>query len=61
MKVENSLEFAAALRRNKVPFDLHVFQKGGHGIGLMDKPPFENVHPWGRNLVYWLKAQRFVE
>ena len=60
VKVENSLEFAAALRRNKVPFDLHVFQKGGHGIGLMDKPPFDNVHPWGRNLVYWLNVHKFV-
>ena len=30
--VENSLMYAAALRRNGVPFELHVFEKGGHGI-----------------------------
>jgi len=27
VKMENSLEFAAALRRAEVPFDLHVYQK----------------------------------
>ena len=60
VKVENSLEFAAALQRNHVPFDLHVYQKGGHGIGLAAKPPFTNAHPWAADLVFWLKAQGFV-
>lgn len=59
--VENSLQFATALRRSGVPFDLHVYQKGGHGMGLGDKPPFEKVHPWGQDLAFWLKAQNFVE
>ena len=30
--VENSLQYAAALRRNGVPFELHVFEQGGHGV-----------------------------
>ena len=60
VKVENSLEFAAALQKAGVPFDLHVYQKGRHGIGLADKPPFENPHPWGRDLVFWLKAQGWL-
>ena len=30
--VENSLMYAAACRRNNVPFELHVFEHGGHGI-----------------------------
>ncbi len=34
--VENSLLFAEALRKNHVPFDLHIYQKGGHGMGLGD-------------------------
>jgi len=55
VRVENSLEFAAALRKNGVPFDLHVFQQGRHGIGLA------NGHPWTRDLVFWLKAQGFVK
>ena len=59
--VENSLDFAAALRRAKVPFDLHVYQKGRHGIGLADKAPFSNPHPWAKDCVFWLKQQGFVK
>jgi acetyl esterase/lipase len=61
VKLENSLDFAAALQRHGVAFDLHVYQKGRHGIGLADKPPFENVHPWARDLIFWLKVQGFVK
>lgn len=32
--VENALLFAEALRKNHVPFDLHIYEKGGHGMGL---------------------------
>jgi acetyl esterase/lipase len=61
VKVENSLEFAAALRKNNVPFDLHVYQKGRHGLGLGDTPPFANAHPWGKDLLFWLKEQGYVK
>ncbi|MBK8000185.1 MAG: alpha/beta hydrolase [Verrucomicrobia bacterium] len=61
VKVENSLEFAAALQKHGVPFDLHVYQKGRHGIGLADKAPFTNAHPWAKDLVFWLKEQGFTK
>ena len=32
--VENSLYFACALRENGVPFDLHIFERGRHGLSL---------------------------
>ena len=32
--MENSFLFANALRKNKVPFELHVFPNGSHGLGL---------------------------
>jgi acetyl esterase/lipase len=60
VKVENSLDFAAALRQRGVPFDLHIYQKGRHGIGLNDKPPFLKPHPWAVDLIFWLKEQGFV-
>jgi acetyl esterase/lipase len=60
VKVENSLDFATALQKAGVPFDLHIYQFGRHGIGLADKAPFKNPHPWARDLVFWLKAQGFV-
>ena len=60
VKVENSFDFAVALRRHGVPFDLHIYEKGQHGIGLADQPPFANPHPWARDLVFWLKTRDFV-
>ena len=32
--VENSLYLAAALAENGVPFEMHVFPRGGHGLSL---------------------------
>lgn len=55
--VENSMLFASALRKKKVPFDFHVYQKGAHGMGLGTKGDPEKSHPWTRDLVFWLKAQ----
>jgi acetyl esterase/lipase len=55
------LEFAAALRRAGVPFALHVYEHGPHGIGLGDKPPFQNVHPWAQECLRWLKEHHFAQ
>ena len=60
VKVENTLEFAAALRRAGVPFALHVYQKGRHGLGLGDQPPFAKPHPWAANCAFWLREQGFA-
>jgi acetyl esterase/lipase len=59
--MENTMMFAEALRKNHVPFALHVFEKGGHGMGLAAKPPFANPHPWAADCLFWLKAQNFVK
>lgn len=59
--VENSLDFATALRRAGVPFALHLYEKGGHGLGLADKPPFERTHPWAKNLLFWLRERGFSQ
>ncbi len=60
--VENSLQFAAALRRAGVPFDLHIYQKGGHGLGLGSAQwnP-ERRHPWTQDCLYWFKVQGFAK
>ncbi len=36
VSVEHSLLFAAALHRNNVPFALHVYPRGAHGLGLAE-------------------------
>lgn len=52
---ENSISYAMALRKANVLFDLHVYQKGRHGIGLADKTPYKKAHPWSADLLFWLK------
>ena len=32
--VENSLNMASALAKNKIPFEMHIFPRGGHGLCL---------------------------
>lgn len=35
--VDNSILFVQALRNNKVPFELHIFPEGIHGLSLCDE------------------------
>jgi acetyl esterase/lipase len=60
VKVENSLAFASAMQKAGVPFDLHVYQKGAHGIGLGGGRQGGVLHPWTQDCLYWLKAQGFL-
>jgi acetyl esterase/lipase len=57
--MENSMLFASALRKNHVPFALHIYEKGGHGMGLKDKPPFLHPHPWAADCLFWLNEQKY--
>jgi acetyl esterase/lipase len=61
VSVENSLLFAAALARNGVPFALHVYPKGAHGIGLGTRgwDPAAR-HPWTTQCAFWLKERGFA-
>lgn len=61
VKVENTLEFALALRRASVRFDLHIYEKGRHGLGLGS----QNYAPgkwldWTRDCASWLKVEGFA-
>ncbi len=61
VKVENSLDFAYALRRNGVPFALHLYTRGPHGIGLGTRQwDPEARHPWTAQCLLWLKEQGFL-
>ena len=60
--VENSLAFAAALRKSGVPFDLHIYERGRHGIGLGSQPYGGGErHPWTRDCAFWLKERGFAK
>ncbi|MFO7535036.1 MAG: alpha/beta hydrolase [Kiritimatiellia bacterium] len=55
--VVNSLLFAQALAAHKIPFELHVFPNGGHGLGLAKDDPV--VGQWPALCVKWLKTRGF--
>jgi acetyl esterase/lipase len=44
----NSILFYQALYKNKIPAEMHIYEKGDHGIGLADN------HPWGQALLQWM-------
>ncbi len=53
--VEHAQLYAAALHQNKVPHELHLYQHGDHGTGLIG-----TQHPWFADLRFWLREQGFV-
>ncbi len=58
---QNSELFAAAMRKAGVECEYHVFAKGKHGIGLTDKAPFKNAHPWAANMMFWLRQHGWAK
>lgn len=52
---ENSVLFYLALRRAKVPAEMHIYQKGRHGVGLAPADPV--LSSWGRRLADWLRMR----
>lgn len=56
--VENSLAFYAALKKARVPAELHVYQYGPHGVGLAPASPV--VSTWKRRLADWLRTSGFL-
>lgn len=57
--VENSLMFAAALRRAGVPFALHIYENGAHGLGF--GRPGKPAPPWADQLVHWFGERKFLK
>jgi len=50
--VENSLLFAEACAKNKVPFALHIYPNGPHGVGTALKNP--ELSGWTEVMLKWL-------
>lgn len=51
--VENSIEFLLACKRKKVPVELHVYPKGGHGFGMNNKTTDDK---WMDRVENWLNG-----
>jgi acetyl esterase/lipase len=56
--VDDSLRFASALHRAGIPFALHVFPHGRHGLGLASDDP--TVGQWTTLCARWLADQGFA-
>ena len=58
--VENAMGFAAGLRSKGIPFALHIYPEGKHGIGLGgSKWDPTRRHPWTGECVLWLRDRGF--
>lgn len=57
---ENSLLYTMALRKNKVPVELHIYQDGSHGMSVVSDEVFWKVdkftrtYPWTKQAIEWL-------
>jgi acetyl esterase/lipase len=56
--VENSLLFAAALRRAGVPYEMHLYERGPHGFGLAPNDPA--LSSWPERCADWLRLHGFA-
>lgn len=52
---ENAVYYYLALRKAGVPAEMHIFEKGAHGVGLAnDDPP---LSAWSSLLANWLRGR----
>lgn len=57
--IKHSLQFASSLAEHKVPFELHVFEEGRHGLGLAHSNP--SCNQWLGLAQNWLERHQFVK
>jgi acetyl esterase/lipase len=55
VRVETALFYTLALKQAKVPVELHVYPKGGHGYGLRRSKDL--VTSWPDRVSEWMKSQ----
>ena len=51
--VENSIRFYQACVKNKVPVEMHLYPKGGHGFGMNNRTTEDK---WFDRMANWLKT-----
>ena len=57
--VENSLLFALELQKHKIPFELHVFPEGRHGLGLGVDDAIPEIRVWPELAATWLRKMEW--
>jgi acetyl esterase/lipase len=56
--VENSVRYYLKLREYRVPAEMHIYEKGRHGVGLAPNDPI--LGTWPERLEAWLKSRGFL-
>lgn len=57
---ENSIAYFLACKKNKVPVEMHIYEKGGHGYGLKKKGRGP-VETWAARMEDWLKDRKLMK
>lgn len=52
---QNSINYYLALKKNNIPAEMHIYEKGGHGFGLGKTQGTEST--WPEACKNWLKAR----
>jgi acetyl esterase/lipase len=55
---DNSILFYQALLKNKIPCELHIYQRGGHGFGLNNPTTRDQ---WFDRCMAWLSANNWLK
>jgi len=55
---ENSILFYLALRKAKVPAELHIYEQGPHGFGLAPDDPV--LSTWPGHCIDWMRARGYL-
>jgi acetyl esterase/lipase len=56
---ENSVQFYLALRRAKVPAEMHIYRAGQHGVGLANN--MLGLSMWPKECEAWMKGLNLLE
>ena len=56
---ENSVHYYLALRKAGVPAEMHVFEKGPHGVGLANDDAA--LSEWSKLLANWLRVRKLIK
>jgi acetyl esterase/lipase len=56
---ENSVHYYLALKKAGVPAEMHVFEKGPHGVGLANDDAA--LSEWSKLLANWLRVRKLIK
>jgi len=59
VRVEGPIFYSLALKKEKVPFELHTYPTGGHGYGL--RPNEHNVTTWPARVEDWMNTRGLLK